>query len=66
MIIELQTLFEFRCELEELVTDRCGMQAENQRRLDRGESIAYTEDAFYQLKEQIMALRNKIVAISEK
>lgn len=47
----------YRIDLEVLITEREGMIAENQQRIRRGESLAYTEDAFNSLAQRIENLR---------
>jgi len=61
-----ENLLEFRCELEELITAREGMIAENQQRIQRGESLAYVEQMFFENVEQkTRDLRERIIRISE-
>jgi hypothetical protein len=45
-----------RCRLEELITQREGMVAENKQREHLGQSLAYTEDSFLILADAIRNL----------
>jgi len=49
-----------RSQLEQLVTERCGMMAENQQREFVGSSMAYTEEAFQRLSQQLADLEGRI------
>ena len=44
-------------ELQALITEREGMVANNQYRCLRGETVAYPDEAFLELAEQIRALK---------
>lgn len=45
--------------IEKLITEREAMLSENQKRIHLGQSLAYTEDAFYELARNIAALEEK-------
>ena len=49
-------LMHIRCELEALISERCGMSAANYQSSHRGESVAYTENAFYVNAEAMRAI----------
>lgn len=49
-------------ELEALITERAGMEAENQRRLDQGYALAYDDSAFGCLASRIRDLKEKVKA----
>lgn len=46
-------------ELEALICEREAMVAENKQREFLGQAMAYQEDSFYVLAEQIRSLKNK-------
>ncbi len=48
-------------ELEALITERAGMEAENEGRLRHDNSISYGDGAFFTLSEKMLALRGKVV-----
>ena len=50
-------LLNIRLQMEALITQREGMLAENQHRLNRGEAVAYRDAAFLQLASEFMQLR---------
>jgi len=54
---------EEKIELEALLTEREGMLAENVHRLDCGHSIAYGDDAFFELAERMRKLNKAITEI---
>ncbi len=66
MIISEQTLLEFRCQLERLITKREGMIALNKQREVVGHSMAYEEDSFLILAEDILLIHNALVTLGEK
>lgn len=47
-------------ELEALITERAGMEADNVQRIANGYSIAYDSMAFAQLQDRILALRARV------
>lgn len=61
-----QQLLEFECELEERITEREGMIAENLQRSYLGQSLAYSDDEFFILQGKIKAIRWRIVHFGEK
>lgn len=61
-----QQLFEFKCELQERITEREGMMAENQQRSYLGQSLAYSDDEFFILQSKMKAIRSRIVHLGEK
>jgi len=54
-------LFAQRCELEALLVQVEGMKAENQHRLDCGNSIAYGEDAFFEKARAIVGIGEHVM-----
>ena len=48
----------YRIDLEALVTEREGMIAENKQREVTGDSMAYTEEQFENLRQRIVMLRH--------
>lgn len=52
------SLMNIRVNLEALITDREGMVAENQSRVQRGEAPAYHEDSFQMISNAIIELKN--------
>lgn len=66
MILNEQIILEFRCELEELITRRESLIAENLHRESRGESIAYREESFIIIENDIRAIRERIIILGEK
>jgi hypothetical protein len=48
-----------RIELEALITERGGMIALNTKRVGRGESIAYDDDAFLEVAKKMMSLMDQ-------
>ena len=66
MKLDDQLVLELRCELEELITRREGMIAENTFREIQGESLAYGEGSFEDLRKDIQVLRERIIILGEK
>lgn len=65
MIIAEQILLEFRIELEELITEREGMIAENKQREVVENSMAYDEGSFSNVASRMSTLRKKIIGFVE-
>lgn len=57
---------EFRCELEELITEREGMIALNMQREAIGHPMAYGVDEFTGLQEKMRMLKEKISLLGER
>jgi len=66
MKLEPQLVLELRCELEELITEREGMIAENQQRAFLGQAMAYCDDSFSDLGAKIKTLQETIVRLGEQ
>lgn len=66
MMLNEQLILELRCELEQLITLREGMIAENTIRERCGESLAYTERYFTSVHNDIRKLREKIIQFGKK
>ncbi len=66
MKINEQLLLEFRLEMEEAITEREGMIAENLQRVYIGQSMAYVEDSFLLLQNKIQSIRERLISIGEK
>ena len=60
-----QVLLEFRCRLEELMTQREGMVAENSRRQFLGQGTAYDDESFQELGQQIAQVGSDLVLLGE-
>lgn len=63
-LFETFNLFMFECKLEALITERIGMQAENQERLDSDQALAYREEDFIRIKKEIEEIRAEVKAIN--
>ena len=61
-----QLLLEMRLKLEELISEREGMIAENYQRHHLEQSMAYVEDSFLLNAEQIKAIRNELLELGAK
>ena len=55
-----QRMRQLECRLQELITDREGMIAENQQRVAAGHNLAYSESSFSRLSEEIKGLINVV------
>ena len=65
MKIDEQLLLEFKMELEELVTIRESMIAENENRKHRSYSMAYTDNCFLSVAGDMKKLREKLIKLGE-
>ena len=61
-----QQVFEFECELQELITEREAMMAENRQRGVLEQSMAYSDDNFYILQSKMRSIRARVVHLGEK
>lgn len=66
MKLEDQQCLELRCELEELITEREGMIAENYTREGGGSAPAYGEEAFFDLQNKMKSVRERIIRFGEQ
>lgn len=66
MKLDDQLLLELRCELEELITKREGMLAENCTRAGGDNAPAYGEKVFFDLQNKIKNIRERIIRYGEK
>ena len=53
-------LLDIELQMQGLITERCGMLALNEWRASRGESQAYSDEAFQELSIKFEALRNAL------
>lgn len=60
-----QVLLEFRCRLEELVTQREGMVAENAQQSFLGHGIAYGYNNFQAVAEHIAQIASDLILLGE-
>lgn len=66
MKLDDQHLLELRCELEELITEREGMLAENCTKQGGESAPAYGEDAFFDLQGKMRSIRERMIHLGEK
>lgn len=65
MLISEQMLLELRIELEELITEREGMIAENLEREAIKSAPAFSKSSFDIIARQLQLLREKLITIAE-
>ncbi len=66
MNLNEQILLEMRLELEEIISEREGMIAENMQRQSIDQSIAYHYDSFYENALRLRAIRERLISLGEK
>ena len=66
MKLSEQYLLKLRIELEELITEREGMIAENFQRVHLEQSMAYNDHAFLDVQNRIKAVREQLMHLGEK